>query len=81
MEKQNVTLTLPRDTLKKAKALAADQHKSLSQLLRETLETTIRDESAYRAAMRRQLGVLKTGIDLGTEGRWVAMRDELHERR
>ena len=78
MEKQNVTLALPRDMLKKAKAVAADQHKSLSELLRETLEARIRNESNYRSAMRRQLAVLRKGFDLGTEGRRVVSRDELH---
>ena len=38
MEKQKVTLSLPRPLLKQAKIIAASQDKSLSQLMRESLE-------------------------------------------
>jgi hypothetical protein len=81
MDRQNVTLALPRDLLKKAKSVAADQDKSLSELLRETLAEKVRSEKGYRAAMGRQLAVLEQGFDLGTNGCRTAARDELHERR
>ena len=38
MERQNVTLSLPKSLLKKAKAIAAEEDKSLSELIREFLE-------------------------------------------
>jgi hypothetical protein len=41
MEKQNVTLSLPKDFLKKAKVLAARHHLSLSELIRQLLEEKV----------------------------------------
>jgi hypothetical protein len=81
MERQNVTLSLPKALLRKAKAVAAQQEKSLSELLRESIEDKVRDVSGYRRAMERQLGLMKSGLDLGTHGRLSSSRDELHERR
>ncbi len=80
MEKQNVTLSIPRPLLKQAKVLAASQDKSLSQLLRESLEEKVREEADYNKARRRQLKLLKKGLDLGTRGKMKITRDELHAR-
>ena len=80
MERQNITLALPRDLLKKAKAAAALQGKSLSELLRETLEKGVREEAGFNAAKRRQLALLKQGFDFGTKGSFGVARDDLHER-
>jgi hypothetical protein len=80
MEKQNVTLSLPKDLLKKAKVMAASEHKSLSAFLRESLEERIRESSGYRAAKQRQLKLLKEGFDLGTRGQIGFTRDDLHAR-
>jgi hypothetical protein len=81
MEKQNVTLSISKHLLKQAKIMAASQDKSLSQLLRETLEQRVREESDYDKARKRQLRLLKRGFDLGTKGRISTSRDELHVRR
>ena len=81
MEKQNVTLSLPRPLLKQAKIIAASQDKSLSQLLRESIEEKVREESDYNKARKRQLRLLKKGLDLGTGGQVKISRDELHARR
>lgn len=81
MEKQNITLSLPKDLLRKAKMIAASQQKSLSEFLRESLEERIRESSGYRTEKLRQLKLLKEGFDLGTKGQIGFKRDELHERR
>jgi len=81
MERQNVTLSLPKALLKKAKTIAAQQEKSLSELLRESIEEKVRESSGYKQARRRQLQLLRNGIDLGTEGKLTATREDLHERR
>ncbi len=81
MQKRNVTLSMPTDLLKKAKALAASQEKSLSQLLTETLQDKIVTSTGYREAMERQLKLMKTGLPLGLKDRRIVSRDELHERR
>ena len=81
MEKQNVTLSIPKTVLKQAKIVAASQDKSLSQLMRESLEEKVREETDYNNARKRQLKLLKKGLDLGTGGQVKASRDELHARR
>jgi len=80
MEKQNVTLSIPRYLLKQAKIIAAGQDKSLSQLMRESLEEKVREEADYDKARKRQLKLLKKGLDLGTGGQIKSSRDELHAR-
>lgn len=81
MERQNVTLSLPRSLLKKAKAIAANSEKSLSELLRESLEKKIREETGYRSARERHKKILMKGFNLGTKGHLRISREELHERR
>lgn len=81
MERQNVTLSLPKPLLRKAKALATKAEKSLSELLREALEEKVNEESGYKKAKRSQLNLLKAGLDLGTEGYIKISREELHVRR
>ena len=80
MEKQNVTLSIPKTVLKQAKIIAASQDKSLSQLMRESLEEKVREETDYNNARKRQLKLLKKGLDLGTGGQVKTSRDELHAR-
>ncbi|MBW2285042.1 MAG: CopG family transcriptional regulator [Deltaproteobacteria bacterium] len=80
MEKQNVTLSIPRFLLNQAKIVAASQDKSLSQLMRESLEEKIREEADYNKARKRQLRLLGRGLDLGTKGKIKTSRDELHAR-
>lgn len=80
MERQNVTLSLPKSLLKKAKVMAASHEKSLSQLLRESLEDKVREESGYKRAKERQLALLKEGLKLGTRGRISTKREDLHAR-
>ena len=81
MEKQNVTLSVPKTLLKKAKILAASRDKSLSELLRESIEEKVRKANGYARARQRQLRLLKDSPDLGTGGRIVTSREDLHERR
>ena len=80
MERQNVTLSLPKLLLKKAKVIAASREKSLSELLRESLEEKVREANGYKKARQRQLKLLKEGLDLGTNGNIATTRDEIHER-
>jgi metal-responsive CopG/Arc/MetJ family transcriptional regulator len=81
MERQNITLSLPRTLLKKAKIIAAKREKSLSELLRESLEEKIEEETGYQKAKERHAKLLMTGFNLGTKGHFKVSREELHERR
>ncbi len=80
MEKQNITLSLPREILKKGKMLAAQKGISLNELVRELLETTAENEEGYRVSADRQMRRMKGGIPLGTKGKISWQRDELHQR-
>lgn len=81
MEKQNITLSLPKSLLKKAKILAAKSDKTLSELIREAIKEKISESSSYRRAKQRHLMVLRRGIDLGTKGNLAISREELHARK
>lgn len=81
MNKQNVTLSLPRSLLKEAKIIAASKEESLSEFLRKSLEIRVREATGYQKAKERQLRQLKKGLDLGTKGRIKIAREELHARR
>jgi hypothetical protein len=80
METQNVTLSVRKDILRKAKLIAVRRGTSLSRLLTEALETMVNEEDGYEQARRRQLELMRRGLDLGTYGKPPASRNELHER-
>ena len=76
--KQNVTISLSRRVLKKARVLAARRETSISGLLARQIELLVDDDEAYERAERQALALLEKGFHLGGEIR--ASRDELHER-
>lgn len=80
MERQNVTLSLPKETLQKAKILAAKRQTSLSALLTETLEEIVAKSDMYEIAKQRQLVLMEKGYDFGLGETTTWTRDELHER-
>ena len=79
--KRNVTLSLPKSLLKKAKVVAVRKDKSLSEFIKEALEEKIREDTGYKKAKDRQLRLLKMRLDFGTEGRITISKEELHARR
>ncbi len=79
MEYQNVTISLPKEILRKAKHIAIDRQTSLSGLLAKTLEEIVHHEEAYQQAKQRQLSAMEKGFDLGLKGKVFWARDELHE--
>jgi len=78
MTKQNVTLSLSRETFRKAKILAARQETSISGLLAKQIEILVGQDEAYQRAQREAAALLEKGFHLG--GVIRATRDELHER-
>lgn len=81
MEKtQNVTLAVPKDTLRKAKILAIQKNTSLSALLTQTLEELVSSQENYQQARLRNIKLLHKGYDLGTQGKAVWKREDLHDR-
>jgi metal-responsive CopG/Arc/MetJ family transcriptional regulator len=81
MDRQNVTLSLPKSLLKQAKIISAKSGKSLSGLVREFLERKVKENAEYERAKERHLKLLKKGFDFGTKGRITWIREELHDRR
>lgn len=61
--------------------IAAEEEKSVSQLMKEALEERVHRHGAYERARKRHLRLLQQGLDLGTKGGPLVSRDELHERR
>ena len=80
MEMQNITLSLPKEILLKVKLRAVRQWTSVSRLVTAELEKLAAEEDAYSHARQRHLRLLREGFDLGTQGRILTTRDELHER-
>ena len=76
--KQNVTISLSRQVLKKAKILAARRETSISRLLAQEIEFLVGDEEAYERAEREAMALLDQGFHMG--GVIRVRRDELHER-
>jgi hypothetical protein len=76
--KQNVTVSLSKPTLRKAKILAARRDTSISGLLAEQIEILVGHEEAYERAHRQAMRLLEQGFHMG--GLTPASRDELHER-
>ena len=78
MEKQNVTLSLPKHLLQRAKILAVRRHHSLSGLLADLLAELVEAEDRYEEAMRRSLDRLDEARNLNGDYAWS--RESLHER-
>ncbi len=79
-DRQNVTLSLPREVVREAKVIAARRGTSISALMTGVLGGIIDEERGYRAARERSSRRLAKGLDLGTGGERTWTRDELHER-
>ena len=80
MERQNITLSLPKDLLQKAKILAVKKNTSLSGLLSEYIAKMTNDEEAFQVAKARHRHLLKKGFDFGLKGEIPWKREEIHER-
>jgi O-phosphoseryl-tRNA(Cys) synthetase len=77
-QKLNVTLRLDRETIRKAKILAARRSTSVSALLARQIAVLVVEEEAYERVERQALALLDRGFHLG--GIVRAERDHLHKR-
>lgn len=80
MENQNVTISVPKDVLKKAKHIAVNRQTSLSRLLAQALEEIVEKDDAYSKAKARQLAAIRKGADLGVKGQITWKRADLHDK-
>ncbi len=76
--KQNVTVAIDKQLLKRARALAASRGASISSLLADGLRRLDEQAAIYEQAKVRALALLGNGLHLGGTG--VKDRDSLHER-
>jgi hypothetical protein len=77
-EKQNITLRLSKQTIHKARILAAKRSTSISGLLTSQIEELAKSEDDYERAMDRAFARMKKGFHMG--GVHKLDRDSLHER-
>ena len=76
--KQNLTIRLDRQVIRKARIVAAKRSTSISGLVARQIEILVGEEEAYERAEREALSLLEHGLHLG--GTAPLSRDELHER-
>jgi hypothetical protein len=76
--KQNLTISLDRQTIQKAKVVAARRATSISGLVARQIEILVGEEEAYERAERQAMSLLDQGFHLGGVVR--VSRDDLHDR-
>ncbi|MBW2432501.1 MAG: hypothetical protein JRF36_02790 [Deltaproteobacteria bacterium] len=76
--KQNITLSLDKELIRKARVLAAQQNISISRMLSMELQKIIQNNEEYERAKKSALANLRTSFHLG--GKIRVTREELHER-
>ncbi len=76
--KQNLTLSLDKEIIRRAKILAAERSVSVSHLVADEITRMVEDSQAYEQAQRYALGELNKGFHSG--GYRPVPREELHER-
>jgi hypothetical protein len=76
--KQNITLALDKQVVKKARALAAQRGTSVSAMLADELRRMVGDGASYEQAKVKALAQLSSPFRLG--GEQVTDRESLHDR-
>ena len=63
METQNITLSLPKEILRRVKHIAVERQTSVSRLMTELLEELVQREDAYAQARERPFTLsLEVGV-------------------
>lgn len=76
--KRNLTISLDRETIQKARVVAERRSTSISNLLADQIEILFGEGEAYERAERQARTLLNRGLHLC--GTVRVARDELHER-
>ncbi len=76
--KQNITLSLDKDLIQRAKVISAKRRSSVSNMLSQELQRIIESAENYETSRKKAISNLRTGYHLG--GIITASREELHER-
>jgi hypothetical protein len=75
-QKRNVTIALPTELVREAKAIAAKRGVSLNAWIYENLDRAVRFGDNYIAAGEKLLNASKEGLYRVPKGKWS--RDELY---
>ena len=75
-QKRNVTIALPTELVRDAKALAAKRGMSLNAWIHENLDRAVRFGDDYIAAGEKFLNASKEGLYRAPKGKWS--RDEIY---
>ena len=76
--KQNITLAIDKQLLRKARTVAAQRRTSVSAMLAGELQKIVASEAEYEQAKTKALAFLSAPFRLG--GEKVASREALHDR-
>ena len=76
--KQNITLSIDQNLIKKVKVMAAQRQTSISGMLSDELRKIVQETEKYQWAKRRAINNLKKGFHFG--GGSMHSREDLHER-
>lgn len=76
--KQNITLSLDKDLIRKAKVISAKRRSSISNMLSQELKRIVESDEKYEIAKKKAIADLRAGYHLG--GIITVSREELHER-
>jgi hypothetical protein len=76
--KRNITLSLEKDLITKARVLSARRMVSVSKLLGDEVTRIIEEEEKYEESRQIAISLLKKGYHLGSKS--IADREALHER-
>jgi predicted proteasome-type protease len=77
-QKQNLTVSLERETIQKAKVLAAKRNTSVTRLLADYVEEMVAEDERYDVARKAALDYMGKGFSMG--GQIAADREDWHER-
>ncbi len=76
--KQNITLSIEKELIKKGKILAARKEISVSKMMANMLKDVIYQHERYEASKRSALEIMRKGMHLGGRINWK--REDLYER-
>jgi hypothetical protein len=80
MKRQNVTLSLPEDVLRKARHMAVERNMSLSAFLSVIIQELVAGQGGCEQVRENSLRLMEEGFDMGTMGEALNNREELHDR-
>lgn len=76
--KQNITLSIEKELIKKGKIVAARKDISVSKMMGNLLRDIVDQHDRYEAAKRNAIAHMKKGLHLGGRINWK--REDLYER-